>query len=134
MKQHYAHLALIGAAAIIVLYLLTRKTTGVAASPVAVPVGNPGNASDYPNTQPIGKVEIGGSPISITYNVPHEGSQPNDVFIKPGATGSGGCCDECGAPAGVFVTTQMLPQNVYDNGLSNLNSYHAKYMLPSRSA
>jgi hypothetical protein len=118
-------LAVLGVGAVAVLiYLMTRKATASNGSLVAdaVIAGQP----TYPNTSPIkmGDIEVGGSPINLTYNTLEGGTVPAAPIVatKSNTGGCGGCDDSCEV-AGQKVSQQKISPTAYQNALDNFSGW-----------
>lgn len=128
MKDHYAVLALLGVGAIaLIVYLMSQNNAApAAAAPVA---DNSSAAPSYPNAQPIqlGNIDIGGSPLSITYN---QAPVLPTVQLGPDESDLQGCECETGqnncAEAGQMVTKQTVPQPVMQRATTDFNAFMAK--------
>lgn len=133
MKEHTAHLALLGIAALVILIYLMRRKPAQAAQAAVVATDNAGASPSYPNSQPIklGDVNIGGNPLSITYNQSEAGAGqlPSE---RVGDT-QGGCCDTeslCGT-AGILQTVQNVPTKVLASAAKNFASFEKKALKTS---
>ena len=126
MKEHYAHFALIGIAAVGLLYLLLKRSGAVASSEIVAEVAPDlsSNYQPYPNAHPIGNIDIGGATTNLTYNATIDAA-PKNVEIKPtlqlGGAGGGGCCDPCANQPGKMVSTPTIPESVFNAAADNFS-------------
>lgn len=124
MKEKYAHLALLGIGAAVVLWYLLRQSTAASASPAAAVPDNSSAAPSYPNSQPInlGDLNVGASPLSIVYN-----QSPTVPTVNLAPLDNDGCCDDenC-TQLTALQTVQTVPDAVFQSSLSNLKAYTAK--------
>lgn len=145
-----SHEKVVGAAVVAVaLYVLYKVYTGTSADiPAANSTDNPQDLSTqiapqqgaqptYPNAgvNPTAGINIGGSPLNITYNVPPASTFAPPVFTAPVLTspgvegmaqpaGGGGCCD-CGEDSpNVNWLSQKISIQPFQiqNALDNLGS------------
>lgn len=138
MKEHYAHIALLGAGAIALLWYLVKSgaASSTASNGSAIPDAAVAPAPGYPNSTPIqmGDITIGGSPTNLTYNTFEAGSNPysTENAVELGASadsaGSGGACctDPCSPLPGQPVTKQKVPAAVYGAALENFSTFSVK--------
>lgn len=118
---------LIVVAALVWLYFHGKQPTlGTDTSeghqPSDVPASNdsgqqyPSAGSVVPGIDPA-PIEVGGSPLYLTYNTPppYEGNA--------GLTGSNGCACETGCGDGPLVNQVKIPQGFFDSAASNLETF-----------
>jgi hypothetical protein len=130
-KQDYYIAGLIGAAAVVVLYLLYRESQNTTQAPASADGTNDlvdaaTAQPPYPNVAPIqlGNVTIGSTPPNQNYNV---ASDQVPTLQVGGAGDSGcGCEDNDCEQAGQVVSTQTIPQAVLQSGIDNLASFQGK--------
>lgn len=143
MKDKYTHFALIGLGAVIVLWILIKQMQAQKTAGPAIVESAPGAAPAYPNSQPLkmGDIEIGGSPINITYNTGTGGFDPDSrVELQPGANSAtpGGSCscedDPCAQIPGTPVTVQKVPAKVYQVAVDNFSGFVSKAALPAHNS
>lgn len=123
MKEHTGILILLGlAAAAVIIYLMRQSPAAPAVT------DNSSAAPAYPNSAPIqmGNIEIGGSPLNLTYNYP---PQIPTVEVKPDESLQGCECSHgqnyCESP-GVAVTIQKVPEKILKGAIDNFQAYQAK--------
>lgn len=118
-EKHYAHLALLGIGAVVVLWYLTRGSSNPVAASGVTPVGS--SLPSYPNAAPIklGDVTIEGSPTNLTYNQ----LPPSDrIAVSDGSASGCGCDSIPGQP----VTVQRITAPTLQAASDNFASYAAK--------
>lgn len=133
-REQYAIAGLIGVVGIVVLYYLSRQTasSGTLMTPNGPTVAS-NDPSDglpsYPNSMPlppIGDIEIGGSPVSLTYNqLPGGQNSIPTLSVVPTLANTGGqnpgCCKDCDivGPASVM---QISP-SLLNRAIANFKGY-----------
>ena len=131
-KQEFYIVGLIGAAAIVIFYILWKEQQQNASQAPASTDGS-NDLIDaataqptYPNLQPIqlGNVTIQNTPPNQNYNV----ADSQLPTVQVGGAGDSGCgCEDSDCEeAGQVVSTQTIPDAVLQAGLSNLNSFQGK--------
>jgi hypothetical protein len=116
--------AVIGVGAVAVLiYLMTRKATASNGSAIVdEAVAAP---ASYPNSNPIqmGDVNVGGSPLNLTYNTLEGGELPSTTYAVGSNTKAAcGCDDKCEA-AGQKVAQQKISPSAYQAALENFSAW-----------
>lgn len=120
MKNNLHIFGLLGVGAIaLLIYLMLRNhggSTAVQAVPTASANGN------YPNSQPInmGNIEVGGSPLNITYN---QQPIPPDVNI---GTAAESCGADCCSDVQTLTSVQNVTPALLESSKTNLLSFVKK--------
>jgi hypothetical protein len=123
MKDHHKIVALLGVGAVIVLILMLRRQ-GTASNGSLVADEAVQQPPSYPNAQPIqmGDIEVGGSPVNLTYNY----GQPLPTLSIGDNTGGQCGCDESCEQAGQKVTVQNVNPTVLKNAQENFSGFISK--------
>ena len=125
MKERYAHIGLLAIAAVIVLYLLMRRSAVAASNGSAVADGQIIPAPSYPNSTPLklGDIKIGPSPTNITYN-----SNPlfPNVALGDGSPGSCPCDFDACAASQDLTYINKIPPSVLDTAAASFAGYQQK--------
>ena len=133
MKDHHKISLLLGAGAVAVLiYLLMQKKAAVASNGSQIPNDAVAQPEVYPQnpvpqgTSDGGAINIGGSPITMTYNY----GEPLPTLALGGNTAGECGCDTYCDTAGQKVTVQTVPPEVLASANSNYESFAAKVPQP----
>lgn len=127
MNERFAHFGLLAVAAIVVIYLLMRRTapasngSQIADEQVAQP-------ESYPNGNPIdfGGIEIGPSPTNLIFNTVPEGGLLPDVTVGGNPSGSCPCeFDSCEASQNLTILNR-IPKNLFQSAADNFAAYQEK--------
>lgn len=130
MQDHHKISIIVGAGAVgLLIYLLLHKSTAVASPGSMVPdeaVSLPPVYPQNPLPPVTDGINIGGSPVNLTYNY----ANPLPTMAIGDNTGGECGCDAYCDTAGQKMTVQTVPQNVLDAAVANLNSYTSKIAKP----
>lgn len=131
MMDHHKISILMGVgAAGVLLYLLLHREPQVASGGSSIPDGAVAGPQSYPqNPTPIdtGSIDIGGSPVNLTYNY----GEPLPTMSVGDNTGGACGCDAYCEPAGQKTTVQNVPPEVLRSAADNFAGYTSK-IAPQR--
>lgn len=130
MQDHHKISLLVGVGAVAVLiYLLMHRASATGSNGSAIPDESVEQAPAYPqNPVPsaASDIEIGGSPVNLTYNY----GEPLPTLALGGNTAGECGCDTYCETAGQKVTVQNVPPDVFAAAQDNYTGFQAKQKAP----
>jgi hypothetical protein len=130
LTDHNKISILMGLGALVLLVLLLRQKASGGSNGSSIPDEVVEAQPTYPqNPVPIDQstIEVGGSPINLTYNY---GAPLPTLSVGDNTGGECGCDTFCDA-AGQKVTVQKVPADVLKTSAANFSSYQSK-LKPTR--